>query len=122
MGPVRGPTWTGLPSCSWGLSPMEPRAEGAGELWESLYAASLAPSYLNRQAYGFLLNQGNVWLVRRPDQYTTKDDGELSLGIVLHHFSSVAENWMGKLNWRFYPEASALELPEGHEAVAVCSL
>ena len=91
-------------------------------LWESLYAASLAPSYLNRQAYGFLLNQGNVWLVRRPDQYTTKDDGELSLGIVLHHFSSVAENWMGKLNWRFYPEASALELPEGHEAVAVCSL
>ena len=91
-------------------------------LWEALYAASLAPSYLNRQAYGFLLNQGNVWLVRRPDQYTTKDDGELSLGIVLHHFSSVAENWMGKLNWRFYPEASALELPEGHEAVAVCSL
>lgn len=31
MGPVRGPTWTGLPSCSRGLSPMEPRAEGAGE-------------------------------------------------------------------------------------------
>ena len=29
-------------------------------LWESFYAASLAPSYLNRQAYGFLLEQGKV--------------------------------------------------------------
>ena len=91
-------------------------------LWEALYAASLAPSYLNRQAYGFLLNQGGVYLVRRPDKYTTRDDGELSLGIVLHHFSSVAENWMGKLNWSFYPEASVPELPEGHQVVALCSL
>ena len=91
-------------------------------LWEALYAASLAPSYLNRQAYGFLLNQGSVYLVRRPDKYTTRDDGELSLGIVLHHFSSVAENWMGKLNWSFYPEASVPELPEGHQVVALCSL
>ena len=91
-------------------------------LWEALYAASLAPSYLNRQAYGFLLNQGGVYLVHRPDKYTTRDDGELSLGIVLHHFSSVAENWMGKLNWSFYPEASVPELPEGHQVVALCSL
>jgi hypothetical protein len=91
-------------------------------LWEALYAASLAPSYLNRQAYGFLLNQGGVYLVRRPDKYTTREDGELSLGIVLHHFSSVAENWMGKLNWSFYPEASVPELPEGHQVVALCSL
>ena len=91
-------------------------------IWEALYAASLAPSYLNRQAYGFLLNQGGVYLVRRPDKYTTRDDGELSLGIVLHHFSSVAENWMGKLNWSFYPEASVPELPEGHQVVALCSL
>ena len=27
-------------------------------LWEALYGASLAPSYLNRQAYGFLLHEG----------------------------------------------------------------
>lgn len=91
-------------------------------LWEALYAASLAPSYLNRQAYGFVLKDAGVTLVRRPDAYTTKQDGELSLGIVMHHFSSVAENWTGRLNWNFRPDAADLKLPEGHEAIAVCTL
>ena len=89
-------------------------------LWEALYAASLAPSYLNRQAYGFLIREGRVTLVRRPDAYNTEIDGDLSLGIVLHHFSAVAENWIGKINWNFSPEAPAL--PAGHEAVAECVL
>lgn len=35
-------------------------------LWEAFYAASLSPSYLNRQAYGFVLHDGQVTLVRRP--------------------------------------------------------
>ena len=91
-------------------------------LWESLYAATLAPSYLNRQAYGFLLDQGQIHLVRRPDSYTTKIDGELSLGIVLLHFTAVAENWAGKLNWKFGADAGNAELPEGHELIATCAL
>lgn len=91
-------------------------------LWEALYAASLAPSYLNRQAYGFVLQNGSVALVSRPDAYTTRTDGELSLGIVLHHFTVVAENWAGGLNWSFGPNAAKLTLPEGHEVVAACSL
>ena len=91
-------------------------------LWESLYAASLAPSYLNRQAYGFLLQDGNVTLVSRPDAYNTVLDGELSLGIVLLHFSAVAENWLGKLAWRFGPDAAEVALPEGHQVVASCRL
>ena len=91
-------------------------------LWEALYAASLSPSYLNRQAYGFILHNGNISLIRRPDAYTTEIDGKLSLGIVLHHFTSVAENWAGKLNWRFGTEAAELELPEGHEVIATATL
>ena len=89
-------------------------------LWEALYAASLSPSYLNRQAYGFLVRDGGITLVSRPDGYNTETDGQLSLGIVLHHFSTVAENWAGKLHWNFAPEAPAL--PEGHRAVASCEL
>lgn len=91
-------------------------------LWESLYAASLAPSYLNRQAYGFVLHDGAISLVSRPDEYNTPIDGALSLGIVLHHFTAVAENWAGKLSWRFGPEDAALELPEGHRVIATCAL
>ena len=91
-------------------------------LWEALYAASLSPSYLNRQAYGFLLEAGQVSLVSRPDQYTTDIDGQLSLGIVLLHFTAVAENWAGKLSWRFGADAGEAELPEGHQLIATCAL
>ena len=89
-------------------------------LWEAFHAASLAPSYLNRQAYGFVIHDGFVTLVRRPDAYTTELDGQLSLGIVLLHFTAAAADWAGKLEWKFDGEARKLELPEGHEVVASC--
>lgn len=89
-------------------------------LWEAFYAASLAPSYLNRQAYGFLLKSGSVTLVSKPDEYNTPIDSDLSLGIVLHHFTAVARDWAGNLRWRFDPEG--VDLPEGHRAVASAAL
>lgn len=91
-------------------------------LWEAFYAASLSPSYLNRQAYGFLIHDGAVSLIRRPDAYTTDIDGNLSLGIVLLHFTAVAEKWAGKIKWNFDKEHSDIVLPEGHEVVASCVL
>ena len=89
-------------------------------LWESFYAASLAPSYLNRQAYGFLMEPGRVTLVSTPDAYNTPIDADLSLGIVLHHFTAVSEDWAGKLNWSYDPAGAAL--PDGHKAVASAAL
>ena len=89
-------------------------------LWESFYAASLAPRYLNRQAYGFLLEQGKVTLVSVPDKFNVPIDAELSLGIVLHHFTVVSESWAGQLSWRFAPDGPAL--PVGHRAVASASI
>ena len=91
-------------------------------LWESFYAASLSPSYLNRQAYGFVIHNGSITLVERPDEYNTRLDGDLSLGIVLLHFSAVAENWVGKLSWRLGDGAEQLQLPEGHRAIASVNL
>ena len=89
-------------------------------LWESFYAASLAPSYLNRQAYGFVLEPGQVTLVSTPDAFNVPVDEALSLGIVLHHFTVVSESRAGKLEWRFDPEG--LELPEGHKAIAAAAI
>ena len=91
-------------------------------LWESLYAASLSPSYLNRQAYGFVIHPSGISLISRPDEYNVPIDGALSLGIVLHHFTNVAENWAGKLIWRYGKVTADLELPEGYEIVATCAL
>ena len=89
-------------------------------LWESFYAASLAPSYLNRQAYGFLLEPGRVTLVSTPDAYNTPIDSALSLGIVLLHFTAVSEDWAGKLRWNLDPQGA--DLPEGHQAIASAAL
>lgn len=91
-------------------------------LWEALYAASLAPSYLNRQAYGFLLHDGAVSLVSRPDHYNTGIDGDLSLGIVLLHFTAVAENWAGKLHWDFGASSEGLQIPQDHKLIATAAL
>ena len=91
-------------------------------LWEGLYAASLAPSYLNRQAYGFLLHGGNISLVSRPDIYNTPIDGDLSLGIVLHHFSTVVEGWGEKRIWHFGEMDGSPTLPEGHRLIATAVL
>ena len=91
-------------------------------LWESLFAASLAPSYLNRQAYGFLLHDGCISLVERPDRYNTRIDSDLSLGIVLLHFSAVAENWAGRLHWDFQSSPEGLQIPQDHKLIATTAL
>lgn len=90
-------------------------------LWESFYAASLAPSYLNRQAYGFVIHGGQVTLVSRPDRYNTPIDGDLSLGIVLHHFSAVAGERAGTIRWEL-DQPAQLHLPGGYKAIATAAL
>ena len=90
-------------------------------LWEAFYAASLAPSYLNRQPYGFLIREGRIILVQKPDSYTPAIDSKLNLGIVLLHFSAVASQWAGQINWQF-EEESSLSLPEGYRTVASVAL
>lgn len=87
-------------------------------LWESLYAVALAPSYLNRQAYGLLLRDGSVSLISKPDEFNTPIDGALSLGIALLHFTAVAEEKGAKLHWRFDDAGDTLNLPAGHRVIA----
>ena len=90
-------------------------------LWEAFYAATLSPSYLNRQPYGFLIRDGRVNLVDKPDTYTGDIDRELGLGIVLLHFTAAASEWAGKLSWSFEADPD-LPLPEGHRVVASCAV
>ena len=91
-------------------------------LWEALYAASLAPSYLNRQAYDFLLHDGSVSLVSKPDPFSHSIGETLSLGIALLHFGAVAEKWSGPVQWHFEESGEGLGIPEGHRVIATASL
>ena len=90
-------------------------------LWDAFYAASLSPSYLNRQAYGFILHGGRVSLVSRPDRFNTPIDGDLSLGIVLHHFTAVAGERAGAIRWEL-DQPARLDLPAGHRVIATAEL
>ena len=91
-------------------------------LWEAFYAASLSPSYLNRQAYGFVIADGQVVLVSRPDEYHTEIDGKLSLGVVMLHFAAAASAWAGKVTWKLGADAKQIALPEGYSVVASCAV
>ena len=90
-------------------------------LWEAFYAATLAPSYLNRQAYGFVISNGRITLISKPDEYNTEIDSKLNFGIVLLHFTAIAQGWAPTIKWEFGGEPS-FQLPEGYKAVASCSL
>lgn len=87
-------------------------------LWQAFYAASLSPSYLNRQPYGFLVQDHSIYLVQQEDAYTDNLDAALDLGIVMLHFSAVASQWAGQVRWELSPAAPD-GLPEGLRSAAV---
>lgn len=91
-------------------------------LWQAFYAVSLAPSYLNRQPYGFVLDGGAVVLISKSDAYTEENDQKLNLGIAMLHFSSVASQMVGKLTWTLGAYEKNLGLPPACRAVACCKL
>jgi ribonucleoside-diphosphate reductase alpha chain len=68
-------------------------------LWQSFYAASLSPSYLNRQPYGFLVQDHSIYLVQQ----------EMFLGIALHLAMNEGSDRMGWVK-RFYDMLSRMEV------------
>lgn len=91
-------------------------------LWQAFYAASLSPSYLNRQPYGFVLDGDAVVLISRNDAYTDENDQKLNLGIVMLHFSSITAQMVGKITWTLGSYERDLGLPPTCKAVAYCRL
>ena len=91
-------------------------------LWDSFYAASQSPSYLNRQPYGFLIRGHEIMQVSVPDEHTDEYDGQLNLGIALLHFGAVAAQWVGSVQWQLDGLPADVELPEGHAIAALCRI
>ncbi len=91
-------------------------------LWRAFYAASLSPSFLNRQPYGFVLHGTRVTLVRKKDVYTDEVSAKLDLGIVMLHFAGVVSQSAGRLTWNMGAPDTDLGLPDDCTAVAWCKL
>ena len=89
-------------------------------LWDAFYAASLSPSYLNRQPYGFIISNNKLYLVKTDDEYTTEIDCALDLGAVLLNFTAVAHGWSGHISWSLCSEGIAV--PDGYKIIAATAL
>ncbi len=68
---------------NWELSGTAPQFDHA------FYAASLAPSFLNRQPYRFVFSNHLILLYVQKEEMTTEDDTRLDLGAVMFNFSAV---------------------------------
>lgn len=89
-------------------------------LYEALYAASLSPSYLNLQPYGFLIHDNAISLVAEDEPNTPSHDAALNLGIVMLHFEVEAEKYVHDLKWTL--GAGNVAVPDNCQVVATCNI
>lgn len=88
-------------------------------LSSALYAASLAPSFLNRQPYRFVVQGSRVILLGKYESGTTKEDGLLDMGIVMLHFhEAYTEDISGGMKWKLgAPENFSCGAPEDYTCI-----
>ena len=87
---------------------------------KALYAASLAPSFHNRQAYRYLQAGRDLYLLDGADEKTTAEDRQLSLGATMANFWLVYSNYNpAAARWEIGGEASAeMQLPAEYRVAA----
>ena len=85
-------TW-GTPM-DWSESAVDPLLD------EALYAASLAPSFLNRQPYRYIVLSDSVVLCVKQEEITTTADTALDIGATMYNFETIyAHRNSGKNKW-----------------------
>lgn len=92
-------------------------------LRNALYAASYAPTFLNRQSFRLLMADGMIILVKILDSLTGELDARLNCGAVMLNFAAVLEEWRPfKPEWKPGRPQGCQELPADCEAVGYCKL
>lgn len=85
-------------------------------LRDGLYAASYAPTFLNRQSYRLILADGKAILVKMIDALTGEMDSHLNCGAVMLNFAAVLDER------RPFPTEWKLGSLEGYEVPADCDI
>lgn len=86
---------------------------------KSFYAASLAPSFLNRQPYRYVLKGRQVILCAKKEDMTSVKDTLLDIGATMLNFDAIASQ-QDYIDWQMgAPEgAESIGMPEEYDAVA----
>ena len=86
-------------------------------LQEAFYAASLAPSFFNRQIYRYIFEDGKVAIATKINDETSHEDIMLGLGCTMLNFYIVySENNSIDETWKF--QTSGITVPEGYRVMA----
>ena len=86
---------------------------------ESFYAASLAPSFLNRQPYRYVLKRRQVILCGKEEDMTSVKDSRLDFGATMFNFDAIASE-RDYVDWKMgAPEdIESVGIPDNYRAVA----
>lgn len=106
-------TWGNSPE--WDKYTVDPIVETA------LYAASLAPTFLNRQPIRYVVAGKRVVLCITKEELVTEDDNFLNIGIAMFHFAAPIESRYasaGKWILGAPDNAASFGIPEAYTAVA----
>lgn len=104
---------------------------GTSAVWEeerfdpyldkALYAASLAPAFLNRQSYRYLMKGNRLYLLAGGDDMTSERDGALNLGATMLNFHIVYSQYMHQGDgWELGEsgDQEAMKLPQDYRIAA----
>lgn len=90
-------------------------------LQNAFYAASLAPTFLNRQPYRMIWDGGVVVLVSTADSMTDEADDKLNCGAVMKNFAAVlSERRTKDTEWILREPDKKYQVPEGARIVGYC--
>lgn len=106
---------------SWGVSPEWKEDQFDPYLDKALYAATLAPSFLNRQTYRYLISDRQLLLCETREEMTSEEDRRLGLGATMFNFQMVYTQYnTSGHRWKLgqAERKPALGLPEGYELEA----
>ena len=97
----------------WDNKSMDPLLDKA------FYAAALAPSFLNRQPYRYILKDRLIILCVKREEMTSDADTLLDLGATMMNFNAVASQ-QDDIEWTLGAPAgiSSLDIPEEYEVAA----
>ena len=92
---------------------------------EAFYAASLAPSFLNRQPYRYIYDGSKIYILTTKEENTSKEDEKVGRGASMYNFYEVLADYMPKAPmWQMYPENNSedLEQPKNYQVSAVITI
>ena len=86
---------------------------------EAFFAASLAPSFLNRQPYRYIYTGSEVYIFTKTEETTILEDEKLGLGASMYNFYSIyAEYKKNPNDWTMCEDNVDLGQPQEYKLVA----